>query len=179
MVLHRVPKKQLGTEVMNEGEDAALLGSGAATVGQMPVSDGATALSFGDLQDAATGAASAGTVLEADGVGGAAFVPTIASDLYVRTVALTGGDFTGLADALTDFDGNAAKVALILIEGAVKAGDSGAASITKPVHLLGTTTDAEIILQTNLITVDPTAASAEPTLELENLTVSRILGGSG
>ena len=179
MVLHKVPSKQLGDEVMIEAEDVALLGSGSSTIGQIPISSGGAALSFGDLQDGSTGAASAGTVLEADGVGGAAFVPTIASDLYVRTVAGTGGDFDDLAAALTDFDGNAAKVAVLLIEGVVPAGLSETSTITKPVRLLGTTTDAAIDLQTNLITVDPTATNAQPTLEVENLKVSRVAGGTG
>lgn len=100
-------------------------------------------------------------------------------DVYIRTVAASGGNFTDLAAALTDFDSNSAKIALILIRGSVPAGLSGAATITKPVKLLGTTTDAEIQLQTNLITVNPTATNAQPTLEVENLKVSRVVGITG
>lgn len=46
MVLSRVPKKQLDTDVMLAGEDAALLGSGAAGAGTTLTADGAGNASF-------------------------------------------------------------------------------------------------------------------------------------
>lgn len=105
MAIHPVPLKQLDPKVMEEGEDAALLGSGAAPSGDLVTSDGAGGTTFSPpgtpgahksthsdgqsdeitVQDLGSGAAASGDVLAADGAGALSFVSPSAPGLHATT----------------------------------------------------------------------------------------------
>ena len=174
MVLHRVPDKQLGTEVMIEGEDASLLGAGASTLGQIPVSDGATALAFGDLQDGSSGSATSGQVLTAQGGGTSAFTTLATANLFSATIPT---DFADVQSALAAFEAGSAKTAILYIEGAQSWGAAPLTS-TKPVRFIGSDESAKITMGAGLPTFDFPGVDEIP-IEFFNLLLDKPVAAVG
>ncbi len=174
MALARVPEKQLDTKVLIEGEDISALGSGAATIGEVPLADGVGGLALGDLSGAASGVATIGFVLTADGAGGVSFASPAAGSFFAKTVGAS-GDFADMGAAFDAVSVSAAPFGILLILDKVSWGIP-TLTLNKPIIIQGIADDSEINIDGNtILSVDLVSGAGDglALLELRTLLLTR------
>ncbi len=197
MALHTIPTKQLDPTVMEEGEDAALLGSGAASSGDLATADGGGGTSFLppglpglhaathsdngsdeiSVQNLGSGVADAGDVLASDGVGGLVFTDT--ADAFVKKVGGTFPDFADISAALSALETAVAKSGILLIGAAFTPWGSTVVTLTKPVKFIGTVEGAGFNMGAGAkLTVDMPDVDETP-IEFENIELAKTAGDDG
>ena len=197
MALHPIPTKQLDPTVMEEGEDAALLGSGGASNLELATADGAGGVEFlppglpglhaathSDtgtdeitVQDLGSGVADAGDVLASDGAGGLVFTDT--ADAFVKKVGGTSPDFADISAALAALETAVAKNGILLIGAAFTPWGSTVVTLTKPVTFIGTVEGAGFNTGAGAkLTIDMPGVDEAP-IEFENIELAKTAGDDG